>query len=143
MADLRNIDELKQACAQSLENTKTYPEFELWGRKLHKFLLEVRNADRRTRTSEEFQRKIWNENHVSSAGQGKIRVDSAIEDSDFRTWLADRSLMPLPGSPEARGQALDALFDELLEKVSRHTARAPHLMTYRVMAVFFGAYIQS
>ena len=137
MADLKKIDELKQACAHSLENANSYQEYAQWGQKLHEFLLEVRNADRHMRSSEEFQRKIWNENPVSSAGRGKIRVDNAIADPDFRMWLAGRSLVPLPASAEARGQALDALFDELLGKVNRHTARAPHLMTYRVMAVFF------
>ena len=137
MADLQNIDELKHACAHSLENANSYPQYARWGRELREFLLEVRNADRHTRATEKFHRKIWNENPVSSAGQGKIRVDNAFADADFRMWLADRSLVPLPAAPEARGQELNVLFDELLEKVSRHTARAPHLMTYRVLAVFF------
>lgn len=137
MAGLQKIDELTKACAHSLENARAFPEYEPWGRKLSEFLRETRDADRDTRATEEFQQKIWNENPVSSAGRGKIRVDRAIANSEFRRWLADRSLVPLPELPEAREQALDELFDELLEKVSHHTARAPHLMTYRVMAAFF------
>ncbi len=137
MANLQDIDELKRACAKSLERAKDSPEHAKWGRKLREFLLEVRNADLPTLASEEFQRKIWNENPVSGTGRGKIQVDNAIANPDFRTWLAKLSQKQLPTSPEARGQALDALFDELLEKVGRHTVRRPHLMTYRVMAVFF------
>ena len=137
MADLRNIDELKQACANSLENARTDPEFSPWGRRLRKFLLEVRNADRRTRASEEFQRKIWDENPVSGTGQGTISVDAAIADGNFRRWLADRSLAPLPASPGARAQALDTLLDELLKKMGPYTDRRPRLKTYRVLAAFF------
>ena len=137
MANLQDIDELKRACAQSLKKANASPEYVAWGQKLREFLLEVRKADLPTIESEEFQRKIWNENPVSGTGRGKIQVENAIADPDFRTWLANLSQRQLPTSPEARGQALDALFDELLEKVGRHTARRPHLMTYRVMAVFF------
>ena len=137
MANLQDIDELKRACAQSLKKANASPEYVAWGQKLREFLLEVRKADLPTIESEEFQRKIWNENPVSGTGRGKIQVENAIADPDFRTWLANLSQRQLPTSPEARGQALDALFDELLEKVGRHTIRRPHLMTYRVMAVFF------
>ena len=137
MTNLQDIDELRQACAQSLESANTSEEYVAWGVKLRDFLLEVSNADVPTLASEEFQRKIWNENPVSGAGRGKIRIDDAIADPDFRLWLAKLSQEKLPNSPEARGTRLDALFDQLLEKVRRHTARTPYLMTYRVMAVFF------
>ena len=137
MANLQEINELKRACAQSLEKANGSPEHAAWGRELREFLLEVRKADLTKLASEEFQRKIWNENPVSGTGRGKIQVDNAIADPDFRTWLANQSQKQLPTSSKARGQALEALFDELLEKVGRHTIRKPRLMTYRVMAVFF------
>ena len=137
MVDLQDIAQLKQACADSLQNAEASAEHKAWGLNLRKFLLEVRNADKTTRTSEDFQRKIWNENPVSGAGRGKILVDDAIADPDFRLWLAKRSLVQLPASPETRGQSLNILFDELLERVSRHTVRTPRLMSYRVMAAFF------
>ena len=137
MADLQNIDELKRACEDSLKTLRANSEYAQWGRELREFLIEVDTADRSTRASKEFHRKIWNENPVSGAGRGRIQVDSAIEDPSFRSWMADQSLNPLPESPEPRGQALDAFFRELLGKVSRHTDRAPYLMTYRVMAAFF------
>lgn len=138
MANLQNIDELKQACAK-LENVGTSEGYVAWGVKLQEFLLQVSNADVPTLASEEFQRKIWNENPVSGTGRGKIQVDKAIADPTFRAWLANLSQKQLPArtSPEARGQALDTLFDELLEKVGRHTTRTPRLMAYRVMAALF------
>ena len=144
MVDLRDIDELKQACAKSLQNAQDdNPKYAPWGRDLREFLSEVRNADGRTRSSEEFQRKIWSNNYddnpVSGVGRGKISVDAAIADRDFRTWLADRSLAPLPESPEARVKALDTLLDELLERVAHYTDRKPRLKAYRVLAAFFPA----
>ena len=137
MANLQDIAELKQACERSLQNTGAYAEYVAWGQKLSGFLREVREADLPTLESEEFQRKLWTENPVSSAGRGKIRVDNAIADPNFRTWVANLSRRELPTGLEARGQALDAVFDELLDEVARHTVRRPHLMTYRVMAGFF------
>ena len=137
MADLQDIAALKRACVQSLKKANASPEHVAWGQKLREFLLKVREADVPTIESEEFQEQIWNENPVSGTGRGKIHVDNAIGDPNFRTWLANLSQRQLPTSPEARGQVLDALFDELLEKVGRYTVRKPHLMTYRVMAVFF------
>ena len=141
MVNLQDIGELKQACAKSLARANGSKDYRAWGVKLRDFLLEVRNADLATLASEEFQRKIWYENPVSGTGRGKIQVDDAIADPDFRAWLANLSQKQLSKSLDARGQELDALFDELLEKVLEkvrpHTARTPYLMTYRVMAVFF------
>ena len=137
MANLQDIGELKRACAQSLAKASDSEDYKAWGVKVRDFLLEVRNADLSTLASEEFQRKIWYENPISGTGRGKIQVDDAIADPDFRTWLANVSQKQLPTSPEARRQALDALFNKLLEKVRRHKARTPYLMAYRVMAVLF------
>lgn len=137
MANLQDINELKRACAESLKDANAAEEYTAWGLKLRKFLLEVRNADQTTRASEDFQRRIWNENPVSGAGRGQILVDDAIADPDFRSWLAERSLVELPTSLEKRVQSLNTLFDELLERVGSHTVRTPHLMSYRVMAAFF------
>lgn len=137
MVDLQDIGELKQACARSLARADASEDYREWGVKLRDFLLEVRNADPATLASEEFQRKIWYENPVSGTGRGKIQVDDAIANPVFRTWLANLSQKQLSNSPEARGLELDALFDELLEKVGRDRDRTPRLMTYRVMAVLF------
>ena len=137
MVDLSNIDELKQACADVVENAPTDSGYVQWGNDLREFLAEVRAADLQTRAGVEFQRRIWDDNPVSSTGQGYIKVDAAIADPEFRNWLAERSMEPLPGAPERRKAALDKLYDELEEKVCQYTNSTPRLKIYRVLAGFF------
>ena len=137
MVDLRNIDELRQACSDVVENAPENSVYVAWGNNLREFLAEVRTADIQTRASEEFQRRIWDDNAVSSTGQGFIPVDAAIADPEFRNWLAERSMERLPDGPERRKAALDKLYDELKEKVCQYTNRTPRLKIYRVLAGFF------
>ena len=102
MADLKNIEELRRACSDVVENAPTDSGYVQWGNDLREFLAEVRAADLQTRASEEFQRRIWDDNPVSSTGQGYISVDAAIADPEFRNWLAEQSMGPLPDAPEHR-----------------------------------------
>ena len=137
MVDLSNIDELKQACADVLENAPTDSDYVRWGNDLREFLAEVRAADLTTRATEEFQQRIWDYNPVSSTGLGFIPVDAAIADPEFRNWLAERTMEDLPDAPERRKAALDRLYGELEEKVRQYTSRTPRLKIYRVLAGFF------
>ena len=137
LIDLKKIDELRQACADVVKTEQATPHYTSWGEELREFLTEVRDADLQTRTSEEFQRKIWDENPVSSVGMGQISVDAAIADPDFRRWLAERSVVQLPDAPEAQAMALDRLFDELEQRIGRYTNRMPRLKIFRVLAGFF------
>ena len=137
MVDLSNIDELKQACSDVMENAPTDSDYIQWGNDLREFLAEVHAADLQVRASVEFQRRIWDDNPVSSLGQGNIPVDAAIADSEFRNWLAEQSMKPLPSAHERKKVALDELYAELEEKVCQYTNRTPRLKIYRVLAGFF------
>ena len=137
LTDLRNLDELSQACADVVNAEQALPYYASWGEELREFLAEVRDADLQTRASEEFQRKIWDDNPVARVGMGTISVDAAIADPDFRSWLADRSLARIPAAREPRAAALDTLFDQLETWMDRYTKRMPRLKMYRVLASFF------
>ena len=137
LTDLKEIDELKKACADVVKTEQVTSGYTSWGEELREFLTEVRDADLQTRASEEFQRKIWEENPVSSVGMGQISVDAAISNVDFRRWLAEQSRKPLPEASELRAAALDKLFDELEQKMGHYTDRMPRLKIYRVLAGFF------
>ena len=137
MIDLSNMDELKQACADVVENAPTDSRYVQWCNALPEFLAEVRAASLQTRASEEFQRRIWRDNPVASTGRGYISVDKAIADPEFRKWLAARSMYRLPEAPERRKVALDKLYSELKEKVCQYTNSTPRLMIYRVLAGIF------
>ena len=127
MTDLHNLEELKRACADAIKNAETRPEYKEWGQELLDFLRYVRDADEETRASTEFQRRIWEENPVASIGQGTISVEDAIQDGEFRKWLAEESLRQLPQATEERGAALDQLFTEIQDQVGRYTNKTPRL----------------
>ncbi len=137
MADLRNIGELRQACSDVVENAPEDSVYVKWGNDLREFLAEVRASSLQTRASAEFQRRIWDDNPVSSTGQGYISVDAAIADPEFRNWLAERSMERLPDALERRKAALDRLYDELEKKVCQYTKSTPRSKIYRVLAGFF------
>ena len=137
MADLTSIDELRRACSDVVENAPEDSDYVKWGNNLREFLAEVRAAGLQTRASEGFQQRIWDDNPVSSTGQGNISVEAAIADPEFCNWLAERSMERLPNAPERRKAALDRLYGELEKKVCEYTNRTPRLKIYRVLAGFF------
>ena len=139
MTDLQNIEELKKACTDAIENAETNPGYVEWGDELREFLGYVRDADEETRASIEFQQRIWEENSVCTVGQGNISVEAAIQDRKFRQWLARSSVMQLPQATEARVAALVQLLKKIEDKVGRYANRTPRLKIYRVLTAFFPA----
>ncbi len=141
MTDLKNIEELKQACVDAVKTAETDPNYgehyKEWGPRLLDFLGYVRDADQETRASVEFQRRIWEENPVARVGLGRISVEAAIQDTGFRKWLAEKSLSPLPQPAEARAADLGQFLAEIQDEVGKYTKRTPRLKIYRVLAGFF------
>ena len=139
MTDLHNLNELKQACADAIKTAQKDDHHAQWGQRLRDFLVYVRDADREKRVSEEFQRRIWEENPVSAVGMGTIPLEAAIKDPDFREWIAEQSQRSLPEAEESKRVALDELFVEIQGKIEKYTKRRPRLKIYRVLAGFFPA----
>lgn len=135
--DLSDIDDLKQACIDAERAVHSDDWYQSWGAELAEFLAYVQGADRDTRASEAFHRRIWEDNPVSAVGQGNISVEAAITDTKFREWLADKSLTDLPEMPESRGVALRRLLVEIETQFEPYTDRTPRLKIYRVLAGFF------
>ena len=84
-----------------------------WVSSLTDFLEYVEGADLETRKTLEFQQKLWEENAVSGVGMGTVNISAALEDPEFRSWIAEESLKPLPESSEARITRLQAFHDEI------------------------------
>jgi hypothetical protein len=98
----------------------------------------VKSCDEETRATREFQQRLWEDNHVAAVGQGSISVDRALDDEQFRRWLAARSLGPLPDGLDARTQFLTELYEGVRERLTPHLqGRVPHLKIFRVIAALF------
>src|SRR5438552_16562985 len=84
--DLISDEGLRDACTYV---EQTYRESaKNWTKELADFLGWAASADESTRASLNFQKRLWDENPVSSVGQGNIAVAKALADGDFRRWLA-------------------------------------------------------
>jgi len=135
--DLRSLEGLRKACSEATATVSENADYVAWSKSLQEFLEYVESADQKTRSTEDFQRRLWEDNPVSAVGMGTVNIDDAIGSEDFRSWLAEKSLVALPDSWEARASALDKLFEEIRLEISKYSNRNPRLKIYRAMAALF------
>lgn len=136
--DLHAADKLEAACQEADQQARAEGHYAAnWRDELATFLGWVRSADVEQRRTQEFQKKLWDENPVTSVGMGTVRVDPALGDAEFRNWVASIGLENLPEDVTARTARLEKIHREMIERVTKHTDRTPHLKILRVMAALF------
>lgn len=108
-----------------------------WCGRLVTLLEKVAASSKETRASKVFQEELWNEEIVSSTGQGNASVDAALENAEFREWLAARSLEPLPEAEAAKTAALEGLAEGIKERLAKLVSGTPKLKTFRVLASLY------
>jgi 5-methylcytosine-specific restriction enzyme B len=109
-----------------------------WSRLLTETLRWVRSSGQAGRSARDFQERLWEENEVSAIGRGNVPVDRALDDVDFRAWLAARSVEQLPRLPQERLAFLRAFYQDVKERLAPFLGkRVPHLKIFRVMAALF------
>jgi hypothetical protein len=82
-----------------------------WIRELGDTILWVRSSDEAQRGTREFQKRLWDDNHVAAVGQGNIAIDRALDAANFRCRVAAMSMAPLPVALEDRFKFLQSLTD--------------------------------
>ena len=137
--DLTNDQGLRSAIESIGPSTSWSEEGSRWIRNLAATIDWVRSSTVEHRATEEFQHRLWEDNHVAAVGQGQIRVDEALANETFRRWLAAKSMEPLPSSTEARLSFLSELYEALKKQLeallTRH--KTPHLKIFRVLAALY------
>ena len=83
--NLRTADGLKKACLE-LE-TRSSDVNRTWRDELGQFLTEVREASVEARAARKFQERLWEDNPISAFGMGRVNVERAVEDEEFRLGL--------------------------------------------------------
>ena len=131
MRDLSSIEGLRRACKEIEDRSE-------WHEKILELLKKVKDASLEERRSEEFHRLIWYENSISGVGFGDINVDQVISHMEFRSWLAEESMKPLPDEPQARSDALERIRSDLVERVRESGVNMrPLAMATRLLAALF------
>ena len=105
--DLTTDEGPKGAC-EEVPSAHDSPDYTSWIEGLASDFGWVAEADEAERATVEFQTRLWEDNRVSSVGQGNVSVVGAPADEDFRGWLAQCSLAPLSEGAVYRSTLLKA-----------------------------------
>lgn len=135
--DLKSAEGLKTAVDAALSRRTAEEGFQHWRRSLTDYLRWAGSADRNTRASPAFQKRLWDDNPVSATGQGHISIDRAIGDRGFCEFVAGLFDASLPAEGSEQPKHLLAIYEELLSRITAFTTRQPRLKILRVMAVIF------
>jgi MoxR-like ATPase len=129
--DLKTKEGLAAACEHVKETQLAGAE--QWMREVSSFLTFVRDADVNKRSTEEFQKQLWENNPIARNKVGTRSVHM-IRDGEFSRWFAEQSLRPVP---EARDSKL-AYFTELHDAlIAGFKGRAEHFKIFRTLAALF------
>lgn len=133
-----NTDEGLRAAVEAIGSYRSWDEgSSQWVLDLAETIRWVRSADENTRCTYEFQKRLWEDNHVAAVGQGSVPVERALADKGFRTWIAKNSMDSLPATAEQQGQFLTNFYRELKQQLKPFTERVPHLKIFRVLAALY------
>ena len=131
MYDLSSIEGLRRACKEEKPDRG-------WRENIQEFLEKVEAYSLEERKRTEFHRLIWDENIIIDATRGEIPVDLAIRKRSLRSWLAEKSMQPLPDDRQERLDTLENIRNELLERVmDSGMDRTPWLKTTRLLAALY------
>ncbi|MGI9229628.1 MAG: McrB family protein [Gammaproteobacteria bacterium] len=101
-----------------------------------------RYSDIESRSSKDLHELIWGKgNKIADISWGE-RPEIPLTDEDFRRWVAEESLKPVPELRQDAEQHLQKFYDELIEKTKSSQGRAWAKVS-RAMAAFYPEYMTS
>lgn len=128
---------LREAIEKALQQVESQDWYTDWIDRLVGFFKRVQAADVTDRSSREFQVLLWEENPVSGVGMGTVGLGGALDDPDFRRWVAETSLQPVPQDPEDKFRFFRAFYLELEERLRKYSNRTPRVKIFRVLAALY------
>ena len=135
MFDLSTLEGLKAACEEAERRPEGYVDG--WRKNILDLLTYVEKASPQEREREEFHRKIWDENGISSIGSGKINVRLAITEFDVRKRVLEKLTKPLPNERRERIDFLNGIRIYLMNNVFQGMPRMPRAKINRMLASIF------
>lgn len=128
---------LREAIDKAVQQVESQVWYQTWIAQLAGLLKTVQAADIKSRSSKEFQSLLWEANPVSGVGMGTVSLGGALEDADFRSWVAHASLEAIPHDPDDKLRFYRAFHSELEARLRKFTSRTPRVKIFRVMAALF------
>ncbi|MBL6927834.1 MAG: hypothetical protein ISR44_01570 [Rhodospirillales bacterium] len=131
-----NIETLKD----TYENDYRPIRDELWGawrQNYLGFISEVNKASQSQFYSPEFQKRLWEENPITTIGPGNaVTVKGAYQDHTVIDILWDLKDSPRNSSPYDLGRKQQVIFDKIIDYVSRNHSPSGRKPWARVIRVF-------
>jgi 5-methylcytosine-specific restriction protein B len=129
-ADLKA--ELKAVIAGSALST----EAQGWYAELATFLAYVKASIPSKLEDQEFLKRLWEDQAVSSTGNGSVKIGPALANAEFRHWFATEVTKPLPDDDLASEARLTELYDGLRDQLQKF-GRTPLLKINRVLCAIY------
>lgn len=133
--DLKTQEGLQQACRHLADHPPA--DLKKWTGVIQDFLLWLQSTNLQQRSTLEFHARLWDDNPISSVGQGQIQVGVVTDQEAFRTWLAEVSFEQLPAERADRLPRLTEIYREMVQQFETAGSRVPHLKIFRVLAALF------
>lgn len=74
---------------------------------------------------------------------GTVDISGALEDQEFRTWIAEESMKPVPESAEERLTHFQNFHQGIITRLKTHSKRVAHLKAFRVLAALYPRYFST
>lgn len=130
---------LRDAAERALLQAEAHEGYQEWVKNLATLFAKVQAAGLEERSSREFQEMLWETNPVSGLGSGTVSLGGALDDADFRHWLAEESLRQVPEDGEERLRFFSTLYRDLEVRFQKFTSRTPRLKIFRALAALYPA----
>ncbi|MBU1357655.1 MAG: hypothetical protein KKC79_05740 [Gammaproteobacteria bacterium] len=85
----------------------------------------------------EFLDRLFNDESISSTGQGRIKLHPALSDAAFRAWFAEQVRNPLPAEMDEATVALREFHDELASRLRALCGKTPWLKLRRALCALY------
>lgn len=128
---------LRDAVEKALQHVEAQEGYREWVRQLAELFATVQKAGLEERSSRSFQDLLWETNPVSGVGMGTVGLGGALDDADFRRWVAEASLQAVPADADDKFRFYRTFYQELEERLRKFTNRTPRVKIFRVLAALF------
>lgn len=125
------------AALKSIQPEIDSPKASGWYSRTEEYLARIANGTPSRLREQEFLKDLFDNETLSATGLGFVDLNPALNNPEFRDWLAQKLSRPLSQEPEIRLQEMVVLYRDLLEEFKRYVGRKPRLKVNRALCALF------
>lgn len=116
----------------------TTPQAEKWYRAAAKYIQTLRDASPAELESIEFLKRMWDDEAITSTGNGTVNISPALADDEFRNWFVSEilRLRSVKDTEDITAQLVE-FYDSARKRLRALCKRTPRLKLNRVLCGLF------